>query len=118
MQIAVGLLLGIMGAGMAFFWASFLSAGKLNRGWRTTDGENYIVWHIAAELLTASACLISGVALVLDLEWGTPLGLIASGLLAYASINSLAWTKNSRLITSIMVTGATIAVLSAVYLLI
>jgi hypothetical protein len=39
MRIAVGLLLAFMGAGMAFFWLSYLAAGKLNRGWRTIDGE-------------------------------------------------------------------------------
>jgi hypothetical protein len=52
-----------------------------------------------------------------NLNWGTPLGLIAIGLLAYASINSLAWTKNSRFITVIMAAGIVTAILSAAYLL-
>ena len=81
-------------------------------------GENYIILHITAELLTAVISLAAGLALALGFNWGLPVGIFACGMLAYTGINSLAWTRNTKATYIIFVMVFIISVAGGVYLLV
>jgi hypothetical protein len=117
-DLALGILLMLSGIGMAFFWLSFMFTGGLSQGIRTMAGENYIILHITAEILTSVICLAGGLALALGFGWGLPVGIFACGMLAYTGINSLAWIKNTRAISLVFVTVFIISIAGGVYLLI
>jgi hypothetical protein len=118
MDTALGILIIIIGIGMVFFWLSFIFNGGLPQGMKTMTGENYIVLHITAELLTAVICLAGGLALVSGLNWGLPVGIFACGMLAYTGINSLAWIKNTKAISLIFITAFIVSVIGGIYLLV
>ena len=111
MNITLGIILILTGFGMAFFWISHIAAGNLKQGIKTVEGENYIVFHITAELLTAVICVAAGFGLALGCGWGKPMGLLACGMLAYTGINSLAWIKNVK---AIKILFSAIFIISAV----
>jgi len=113
-----GVLLMLVGVGMAFFWFSYILKGGVSEGTHTLAGENYITLHITAELLTAVLCLSGGLALALDLGWGLPVGLFACGMLAYTGINSLAWIKNTRAISIVFIAAFLVSVSIGAYLLV
>ena len=118
MSVAVGVLLALVGVAMIGFWAQHVARGGLPDGILTVDSNAYIILHIAAELVTAVACLLGGLALSLGLDWGAAVGLVASGMLAYAAVNSLGWgLRNSRPLSIGLVVALLIAVASGVCLL-
>jgi hypothetical protein len=117
MDLALGILLMLAGIGMAFFWLSFVLTGGLSQGIRTMAGENYIILHITAELLTSVICLAGGLALAIGFGWGLPVGIFACGMLAYTGINSLAWIKNTKAISLVFLTVFLISIVGGIYLL-
>ena len=118
MHLTVGILLALMSTGMAAFWILRTVSGGLQQGLRTLDRDNYIILHIVAELLTAVLCLAAGSAMIMQLAWGTYLGLVASGALGYSGINSLAWgLKNSPVLSLIFAAATAVAFISGIYLL-
>jgi hypothetical protein len=119
MSVAIGVLLALVGVAMIGFWALHIARGGLPKGIVTVESDAYITLHIVAELVTAVACLLGGLALSLGLGWGPAVGLIASGMLAYAGINSLGWgLRNSRPISIGLVVAVLMATASCAYLLV
>lgn len=47
-----------------------------------------ILFHITAEMVTAFCLIICGIGLLLNLDWGIPVFLVAMGMLFYTSIVS------------------------------
>jgi hypothetical protein len=118
MNILIGTILAIMGAGIAAFWVLRIISGGLPQGIRTLDGDNYLILHIIAELFTAILCALSGIGLIMDTGWANPVGLIACGALAYSGINSLAWgLKNSKALSVIFILAIAVSLVSGIYLL-
>ena len=120
MDIAIGVLLMIVGLGMIIFWVRHMTTGGLPQGIRTLESGGYIAFHITAELITGILCILGGLALTLTLKCGAPVSLFASGMLAYTGINSLAWSevKNKPSLSVMFVVPTVIAVVSGVYLII
>ncbi|MBN2075740.1 MAG: hypothetical protein JW762_09335 [Dehalococcoidales bacterium] len=104
---------------MIGFWTIHAVRGGLPQGIKTLESDGYIAFHITAELLTGMLCLVSGIALNLDILWSMPVALLSSGMLLYTSINSLAWreVKNKPVISLMFIVPAIIAVVSFIYLL-
>ena len=119
MNITTGILLTIVGLGIIGFWVLHIIKGGLTQGIRTLESGGYIAFHISAELLTGILCALSGITLALSLEWPPPVALLASGMLLYTSINSLAWreVKNNPKLSLLFVIPALIAIFSIIYLL-
>ena len=120
MDLAIGILLAIVGLGMIGFWARHVATGGLPQCIKTLESGGYIAFHITAELITGIICVAGGLAVALAFEWGLPVGLFASGMLAYTSINSLAWkeVKNKPALSVMFVVPAIIAIVSGVYLIV
>jgi hypothetical protein len=77
-----GIFVGVM---MVAQWAFFLAAGQVPE----LQTEPYrIAFHLAAELVTAAGLIVSGVALLRNLSWGTAAYLFFAGMLAYSVIVS------------------------------
>jgi len=120
MDLVVGILLTIVGLGMIGFWAQHMASGGMPQGIRTLESDGFIAFHITVELLTGILCMVGGLAVALNSEWGLPVGLFASGMLAYTGINSLAWkeVKNKPVLSLMFIVPTVIAVVSGVYLII
>ena len=120
MNLAVGILLAIVGLGMIGFWAIHIRNGGLPQGLRTLESGGYIAFHVTAETLTGILCLLAGIAVAMDVQWGYPVGLGASGMLLYTGINSLAWkeVRNKPAFSIMFIVPTLIAVFSIIYLLV
>jgi hypothetical protein len=120
MDLAIGILLTIVGLGMIGFWVRHIASGGMPQGIRTLESDGFIAFHITIELLTGILCMVGGLSVALNSGWGLPVGLFASGMLAYTGINSLAWKEvRSRPVLSLMfIVPTLIAVMSGVYLII
>ena len=120
MDLAVGILLTVVGLGMIGFWVRHIASGGMPRGIRTLESDGFIAFHITVELLTGILCMVGGLAVALNSGWGLPVGLFASGMLAYAGINSLAWKEVRRkpVLSLMFIVPTVIAVMSGVYLII
>ena len=120
MDIAVGILLMVVGLGMVLFWARHVATGGLPEGIRTLESGGYIAFHITAELITGVLCILGGLALALAIRCGAPVALFASGMLAYTGINSLAWreVKNKPALSVMFIVPTVIAVFSGIYLVV
>jgi hypothetical protein len=120
MDLAIGILLTIVGLGMIGFWVRHIASGGMPQGIRTLESDGFIAFHITVELLTGILCMVGGLAVALAAGWGLPVGLFASGMLAYTGINSLAWKEvRSKPVLSLMfIVPTVIAVMSGVYLII
>ena len=119
MSVAIGVPLALVGVGMIGFWSVHVARGGLANGLATVESDAYIALHIAAETVTAVACLLGGLAVSLGLGWGPAVGLIASGMLAYSGINSLGWgLRNSRPLSIALVIAVAVATASGTSLLV
>ena len=120
MELAIGILLAVVGVGMIGFWASHIVSGGMPQGIRTLESGGFIIFHITVELTTGILCILGGLALALGIECGPPVALFASGMLAYTGINSLAWgeVRNKPLLGLMFIVPAVIAIFSGIYLVI
>jgi len=66
-------------------WAIFLSTGNVPE---LQTAPLAIGFHLAAEILTALALILSGLALLKKRPWGRTLFLVAGGMVLYSVINS------------------------------
>ena len=83
----------VVGLGMIGQWAFFLSTNRVPE----LKNEPYrIAFHLAAELLTALALIVSGVGLLLSATWSRPLYLISAGMLLYTSVVSPGYFAQKR----------------------
>jgi len=86
----------VMGAGIILIWMMDVANGKFrDQGnildWKSEGGDR--IWlHLLAEYLTAGLLIAAGIGLLGQNGWGYNLGYVALGMLAYTSLNSLAWT--------------------------
>ena len=120
MYLVAGILLSVVGVGIIGFWLIHILKGGFPQGLRTIESGGFIAFHITAEILTGIICLLSGLALALELSWAYLLALLAGGMLLYTSINSLAWKEvRSKPSLSIMfIVPVIIAIISIIWLLI
>ena len=120
MDLAIGILLTVVGLGMIGFWVHHIASGGIPQGIRTLESEGFIAFHITVELLTGILCMVGGLAVALALGWRLPVGLFASGMLAYTGINSLAWkeVRSKPELSLMFIVPTVIAVMSGVYLII
>ena len=82
----------IVGLLMFGQWAVSLAAGGVPE-LRTAPLS--IGFHLAAEVLTALALILSGMALLKKKSWGRTLFLVAGGMLLYSAINSPGYFASS-----------------------
>ena len=75
----------LVGIGMIGQW-SFLYLSKQIPELETERIR--ILFHIAAELLTALGLIVGGIGLLVNSAWGVPVYLVASGMLLYTAIVS------------------------------
>ena len=75
----------IVGLGMMGQWAASYRTGQIPE---LVDEPIRIGFHIAAEIITAVALVISGIGLLLRQPWANSLYLIAAGMLFYTAVVS------------------------------
>ncbi|UCC17176.1 MAG: hypothetical protein JSU58_01115 [Dehalococcoidales bacterium] len=119
MDLTIGIMLAIVGLGMIAFWVVHIVSGKMTAGIKTLENGGFIAFHISAESLTGILCIISGMMLAFSSSFGSSIALFSSGLLAYTSLNSLAWSEiRSKPGLSIMfIVPMIIAIISCCYLI-
>ncbi len=117
MGLAVSILLIIVGVLIVGYWVLFAVGGHLRQGIRTLESGGFIIFHIAAEIVTAALCIAGGMSLIGNR--GELVALLGVGMLLYTSINGLAWKEvRTRPVLSLMfIAPAIVSVLAAVYLM-
>ncbi len=120
MDLTVGILLAVTGAGMIGFWVVHIITGGMPQGIKTLESGGFIAFHISIETITGILCLTGGLALASGQAWANPVALFASGMLAYTGVNSLAWkeVRNKPVFSLMFILPTVIAIVSAVYLII
>ena len=120
MDLTVGILLAVTGAGMIGFWVVHIITGGMPQGIKTLESGGFIAFHISIETITGILCLMGGLALASGQAWANPVALFASGMLAYTGVNSLAWkeVRNKPVFSIMFIVPTVIAIVSAVYLII
>lgn len=127
MDVAVAVLMIVMGVAIAGTWTRDIVAGDqvdLTQGLfaaRDPDDGRLFWPHWLAEYATAAALIAAGVGLTLDADWGGVLGALATGALIYTSTNSLGWAfaRRDRLGYAFsMLAGVAVGVFVAIYLLV
>ena len=119
MNLAVSILLVLVGVSIIGYWIFYVLRGHLPQGLKTIESGGYIAFHILAEMITAILCIIGGVWLARNERVGPLIALLGSGMLLYTCINGLAWkeVRSKPLMSLLFIPPAVIAVLSAVYLI-
>lgn len=87
---------------------------------REKNSNNIFWFHITAELITAILLIMAGIIIVLKAERLIPLVFLSLGALFYSSLNSLGWVfacQHRKKYAFPIITGLTIAVLSALMLI-
>ena len=74
-----------VGASMLMMWLVFYLTGSIPE--LTTERER-IIFHLAAEITTATALIIAGTGLLKTKRWGDQLYLLSTGALIYTAIQS------------------------------
>ncbi len=75
----------IVGVGMIAQWSLSYFSGQIPE----LETERIrILFHIAAEFVTAVALILGGIGLLVNPAWGVPLYLVAIGMLLYTAIVS------------------------------
>ena len=120
MELAIGIMLTMVGLGMIGFWVHHIVSGGMPQGIRTLESGGFIIFHITVELITGLFCILGGLTLALCIDCGPPVALFASGMLAYTGINSLAWkeVRDKPLLALMFIVPAVIAIISGAYLVI
>lgn len=126
MDIAIPVLMIVMGLGISGVWTRDIIAGTyadLQEGIfaaRDPDSGTLFWPHWLAEYGTAIVLLVAAVGLLVDTAWSTTLAAIGAGALFYTSTNSLGWSlaRPDRLpYAAPMVLGILTALATATYLL-
>jgi hypothetical protein len=87
--VLVGVFLVLAGLFILGYWAAFILQGGMTEGLWTVENNSYIIFHQAAEGITALLALIGGYGLLRGRHWGLATSLVALGALLYASLNAL-----------------------------
>jgi len=87
--ILVGIVLLLVGLAIIAYWVIFVMRGNMPEGLWTVVGNQYIVYHQAAELGMALLAIAGGFGLLIGRGWGMATSLAALGALLYTSVNSL-----------------------------
>ncbi|MEA2000654.1 MAG: hypothetical protein U9N84_02010 [Actinomycetota bacterium] len=127
MDIAIPVLMIVMGIGIAGVWTRDIVAGTyadVREGILTARDPDSggLFWpHWVAEYSTAVILVISAVGLLADTTWSTTLAAIGAGALFYTSTNSLGWSlarPDRRPYAVPMIIGVAVAFVTSIYLLI
>ena len=91
----LGLFSVATGLAMAGFWGYALGTKDVPIA---TENRPGLAYHVAAELLTAGALLVSGIALLLDVEqrWVLTISNLSFGALAFTLIASAGYFRAKR----------------------
>ena len=118
MDIVIGILLMTVGIGMIAFWILHMMSGKMTRGIKTLENGGFIAFHITAELITGVFCIIGGLDLAISWNAGYFIPVFACGMLAYTSLNSLAWNeiRKKPVLSAMFIAPLLISIVSSVYL--
>lgn len=125
MATFIGLLLVVMGVGIAAMWTYDIIDGTridASAGWlrARSEGGDLLLPHWIAEYGTAAALVIGGVSLLTDMASATVVASVAAGALAYTSVNALGWAlaERDRVVYAIpMIAGIVVASTAVAYLL-
>ena len=118
MDIVIGILLMIVGIGMIAFWILHMTSGKMTQGIKTLENGGFIAFHITAELITGIFCILGGLGLAISWNSSYFIPVFACGMLAYTSLNSLAWNeiRNKPVLSAMFIAPLLIAIVSSIYL--
>ena len=118
MDSVIGMLLMIVGIGMITFWVLHIMSGKMTQGIMTLENGGFIAFHITAELITGIFCILGGLGVALSWNSGYFIPVFACGMLAYTSLNSLAWSeiRNKPVLSAMFIVPLLIAIGSGIYL--
>ncbi len=92
----------ITGIGIGTVWTlDLISQKNINMNgniFRARDkGTNQVMWpHLLAEYGTAACAIVSAVGLYRNDPWAESMTLVTSGLMAYTSVNSMAWVVSEK----------------------
>lgn len=126
MDVAIPVLMIVMGVGIAGVWTRDIVAGTYadvpGRAFTARDPDSgSLFWpHWVAEYSTAMILVVGAVGLLTDTTWSTTLAAIGAGALLYTSTNSLGWSlaRSDRLpYAAPMVIGVVVALATGIYLL-
>ncbi len=79
------------GLGIIAYWILWILTGGLTDGLRTIENGDYIVFHIAAEVITAVTAFTGGVLWLSEHKRAPVFVLFGLGMLTYTGLNSMAW---------------------------
>lgn len=114
----IGIALVVVGFGLAAYWAGFaLGRGNLPQGIWTVRGSTLVVFHLAAEFVTAFLAVVGGIGLLRGRGWGLATAFTALGALLYTSLNTLGWaTLNAPRMVPVLAGGLVAVFLSFIAL--
>lgn len=106
----------LTGISILAFWGINIATNQVPE---LEQGTKEIYFHLAAEFLTATLLIISGIGTRTQKRWGKPLTKISLGMLLYAVINAAglyADQNNSTItITFIIIIVSTILVITTIF---
>lgn len=126
MDVAIPILMIVMGAGIAGIWTRDIMAGTyadVRDGVftaRDPDSGSLLFPHWVAEYGTAVLLVVGAVGLLADTTWSATVSAIGAGALFYTSTNSLGWSlarPDRRPYAAPMAVGVGVALATSVYLL-
>ncbi len=97
----------VVGAMMGVQWLFFLATGNVPE---LETEPLAITFHLAAELITAVALVIAGVALLRRVRWARPAALTALGMLLYTVVNSAGYFAEQRVWAMVAMFGVLLVV--------
>jgi uncharacterized membrane protein len=101
----------VQGLGILGLWASFVRGGVFKDGPRTVENNQYLGFHVAAEVLMGVLLVAGGVGLLLQRWWGAAVGLVAWGMVVYSAINALSHsTRNDQKLTPLLAVSIALGV--------
>jgi hypothetical protein len=99
----------VVGFGMIGQWAVTIAQGKIagpEAGSEAGRGRVEMLFHLAAEALTALALIAAGAGILAGQGWGQPLYLLAAGMLLYTVMASAGYFAQLRQWPMVVVFGA------------
>ncbi len=92
-------------------WGAFVARGVFGQGIRTVENNQYLAFHVAAEVAMGLALLVGGAGLALRHGWGTAVAVAAWGAVVYSAVNALAHAaRKEQRLTPVLAGSAALGV--------